>query len=332
MDLPFAQEICRRCDADERIALCTVVGSRGSTPQSKGAKMLVLADGHTIGTLGGGCVEAEVRKQAIQLLQADQSRLMQFKLDHDYGWDDGLICGGVMDIFVQILDRNRAEPFRAIADALSAQRNTQFIISYEQENIAKQYLEELGPPPMLLIVGAGHVGHALSAIAANLDFRVTVIDDRPDFLQPARFPSATTIVGDIENELQRFPIDASTYVVIVTRGHKHDGQALHTVINSPAKYIGLIGSKRKIKTIFEDLVGKGIAVEKLLKVHAPIGLELGAVSVNEIAISIAAELVASRRGREDQPAKPMKVDADQLRKWLTGGVPPVPSPGTPGEG
>jgi xanthine dehydrogenase accessory factor len=317
MDLPLAQEICRHCDADERIALCTIVSARGSTPQSKGAKMLVLADGHTIGTLGGGCVEAEVRKQAIELLLANQSRLTTFKLDHDYGWDDGLICGGVMDVFIQMIDLDRSEAFRNIANALSAKRNTQFIISYEQETLLKKYVEELSPPPMLLIVGAGHVGHALSGIAANLDFRVTVIDDRSDLLLPERFPKATKIVGDIETELQRFPIDLETFVVIVTRGHKHDGQALHTVINSQAKYIGLIGSKRKIKTIFEDLAGKGVAIEKLLNVHAPIGLELGAVSVNEIAVSIAAELVAVRRGRENQSAKPMKIDAEQMRSWLS---------------
>ena len=102
---PLLNEICKRCDAGERVALCTVVGSRGSTPQEKGAKMLVLADGTTLGTLGGGCVEAEVRKQAMTLLSNNESKLLEFRLDHDYGWDDGLICGGMMDIFVQIIDR-----------------------------------------------------------------------------------------------------------------------------------------------------------------------------------------------------------------------------------
>lgn len=318
MDLPLAQEICRRCDADERFALCTIVGARGSTPQGKGAKMIVLADGKTIGTLGGGCVEAEVRKRAIQLLVTNQSRLMEFKLDHDYGWDDGLICGGAMDIFVQIIDRDRAEPFREIASALGEKRNTQFIIQYEHASAQKRYLEELGPPPMLLIVGAGHVGQALGTMAPMLDFRLTAIDDRPDFLSPERFPSATRILGDIETQLRRFPIDASTYIVIVTRGHKHDGDALHAVINSPAKYIGMIGSKRKIKTIFEDLASRGVSIEKLCTVHAPIGLEIGAVSVPEIAVSIAAELIAIRRGQPDQPAPAMKIDAETLRRWLKG--------------
>src|SRR5262249_12068634 len=111
---PLINEICNRCDAGERVALCTVVGSRGSTPQQKGAKMLVLADGTTLGTLGGGCVEAEVRRQTLALLILNESKLLEFRLDHDYGWDDGLICGGIMDIYIQVIDVSRAEPFRAM--------------------------------------------------------------------------------------------------------------------------------------------------------------------------------------------------------------------------
>jgi xanthine dehydrogenase accessory factor len=314
---PLLDEICRRVDSNEKLALCTVVGSRGSTPQEKGAKMLVLADGKTLGTLGGGCVEAEVRKQAIELLSRDESKLLEFRLDHDYGWDDGLICGGIMDIHVQIIDRDRAQPFRAIRDALASSRGAQFRIDYELAGAQKQYIEELGPPPMLIIAGAGHVGQALGAIASTLDFRVTIIDDRADYASPQRFPNATRIVGDIEAELRRLDIDANTYLVIVTRGHRHDGHALHAVIDSPAKYIGLIGSKSKIKTIFDDLNEQGVPLEKLLKVHAPIGYELGAVTVPEIAVSIAAELIAVRRGRENRPANPMKIDAAQLRSWLS---------------
>ncbi|HEX3358532.1 MAG TPA: XdhC/CoxI family protein [Tepidisphaeraceae bacterium] len=309
-------EICKRCRHDEKVVLCTVVGSRGSTPQEKGAKMLVLADGKTIGTLGGGCVEAEVRKQALTLLSADQSRLLEFKLDHDYGWDDGLICGGIMEIFVQVIDRPRSEPFEQIRDALQEDRNTQFCINYEMAGAQRRYIEELGPPPSLIIAGAGHVGHALAHLANTLDFRVTIIDDRPDYISADRFPNATRITGDIEAELRKLAIDASTYVVIVTRGHRHDGDSLHAVIDSPAKYIGLIGSKSKIKMIFDNLAAKNVSREKLLRVHAPIGLEIGAVSVNEIAVSIAAELVATRRGRENRAANPMKIDESQLAAWL----------------
>ena len=311
-------QIVSRCSAGERIALCTVVGSRGSTPQGKGAKMLVLGDGRTVGTLGGGCVEAEVRKQAIELITANQPKLLEFRLDHDYGWDDGLICGGIMDIYVQVLDASNVAVFESLARLLRENRPSTFQIDYQVEGGAcRHYVEELGPPPTLVIAGAGHVGQALGALAATLDFRVTVIDDRADFASPERFPGAQKhIVGDIERSLRELPIDAATYIVIVTRGHRHDGHALAAVIESPAAYIGLIGSKAKIKTIFDDLADRGVAPALLERVRAPIGLEIGAITPNEIAVSIAAELIATRRGRGDQPAPPMKMNREQLKAWL----------------
>jgi xanthine dehydrogenase accessory factor len=311
-------EITSRCRRGQRVALCTVVGTRGSTPQSKGAKMLVLGDGRTVGTLGGGCVEAEVRRRAIEILNADRSELLEFRLDHDYGWDDGLICGGIMDIHVQTIDAERAGPFEQLAEALRSDRSAEFRITYEQAGQCRHYVEDVGPPPVLVIAGAGHVGQALGALAATLDFRVTIIDDRPDFASPERFPAAKQrIVADIEQSLRELPIDANTYVVIVTRGHKHDGDALAAVIDSPARYLGLIGSKRKIKTIFDDLLASGVSAEKLMRVHAPIGYEIGAVTVPEIAVSIASELIAVRRGRENVPARPMKIDEQSLGAWLS---------------
>jgi xanthine dehydrogenase accessory factor len=311
-------EVVRRCDAAEAVALCTVVSTRGSTPQASGARMLLLASGQTIGTLGGGCVEAEVRQQAIKLLQARQSKLLNFKLDHDYGWDDGLICGGAMDIFVETMSAaDQAQGYRDALAALRDGKSARIELTYTSEVGEQKYVETIDPPAKLLIAGAGHVGQALAAVATPLDFRVSVIDDRVDYASAARFPSAENrVIGEIEAELRRYPIDASTYVVIVTRGHRHDGHALSAVIDSPAKYVGLIGSRRKIATIFEDLTAQGISLEKLLRVHAPIGLELGAVTVPEIAISIAAELVAVRRGRGGQTASPLKFDSQKLRELL----------------
>jgi xanthine dehydrogenase accessory factor len=312
------EEVVRRCDLGEPVALCTVVAARGSTPQAAGARMLLLPDGTTVGTLGGGCVEAEVRQQALKLLLGGESKLLTFKLDHDYGWDDGLICGGTMDIFVQTMsDRASANGYRVALDQLSAGGNATIELPYEVAGESKKYLETIEPPPKLLIVGAGHVGQALAAIASPLGFAVSVLDDRADVASAKRFPLAERrLVGEIEDELRKYPVDPQTYVVIVTRGHRHDGRALAAVINSPAKYIGLIGSKRKVKTIFEDLHGQGIALEKLTRVHAPIGLELGAVTVPEIAVSIAAELVAVRRGRGGTSAKPLKFDANLLTGLL----------------
>jgi xanthine dehydrogenase accessory factor len=318
------EQVVKRCDAGERVSLCTVVGARGSTPQAAGARMLVLAGGQSIGTLGGGCVEAEVRQQALKLLQNNLTQTLTFKLDHDYGWDDGLICGGTMDILVQTLDSQAAAAsYRSALDSLrrGAPANIKLTYQLPESTEERAYEETIEPPAKLLIVGAGHVGQALAAIATPLDFRVSVLDDRTDCASVERFPSAETrLVGEIEDELRKYPIDATTYVVIVTRGHRHDGRALAAVIDSPAKYVGLIGSRRKVKTIYDDLIEQGVSREKLSRVHAPIGLELGAVTVPEIAVSIAAELITVRRGRDGQPAKPMKFDL------ATAAPTPAPAP------
>jgi xanthine dehydrogenase accessory factor len=312
----LADEIIRRLAAGEHAALCTVVAVKGSTPQQRGAKMLVLSDGRTVGTIGGGCVEAEVRRVAIESLSTGKSATSRFSLDHDYGWDDGLICGGVMDVHLQILAPTDAEPFQKISTALQEDRHTTFEFPYALDGAERWYTEDLGPPPVLLIAGAGHVGQSLAKFASDLDFRVDVVDDRADHLTSERFPTARQrIVGDIETELKRYKIDSSIYVVIVTRGHRNDGRALAAVAGSPAKYIGLIGSKRKIKAIFDDLAAQGVENSTLLKIHAPIGLDVGAVTVPEIAMSIAAELVAVRRGHVG-PAVPMKMDVDILSRWL----------------
>jgi xanthine dehydrogenase accessory factor len=279
--------------------------------------MLVLADGKTVGTLGGGCVEAEVRRRALELMSQGRTELMEFHLDHDYGWDDGLICGGVMEIYAQVVSTTTVSAFERIVADLRQHRPTALRITYERKGEASEYVEELGPPPRLIIAGAGHVGQALAKMAATLDFDVTVIDDRIDYVSAERFPTAKRrIIGPIEDELRKTPVDANTYVVVVTRGHRNDGHALAAVIDSPAKYIGLIGSRSKIKLIYDTLHGEGKSIDQLLRVHAPIGLEIGAVTVPEIAISIAAELVNVRRGREDQSTGSMKADERTMRAWL----------------
>lgn len=317
MDLVL-REIITRCDAAEPLALCVVVGSRGSTPQEAGAKMLVLADGRTIGTLGGGCVEAEVRRRALELLPAGISKRLQFRLDHDYGWDDGLICGGTMDILVHLLHgSSSAAPFQRAVEELAQGRLATIALPDPDGGELPAYVDQIEPAPRLVIAGAGHVGQALADMAATLGFEVTVIDDRADCASAERFPRAThRVVADIEAQLRRWPIDSRTYVVIVTRGHRHDGAALGAVLHSPAKYIGLIGSKRKVMTIFGDLLAQGASIDALCRVHAPVGLEIGAVTVPEIALSIATELVAVRRSRDGAPASSMKFDPHRLRELL----------------
>ncbi|MGB7159108.1 MAG: XdhC family protein, partial [Tepidisphaeraceae bacterium] len=168
------------------------------------------------------------------------------------------------------------------------------------------------------------VGQALADIAATLGFEVTIVDDRADCASAERFPrAAQRIVGEIETELRRMVIDERTYVVVVTRGHRHDGKALAAVLHAPAKYVGLIGSKRKVMTIFQDLLAQGADLDALCRVRAPVGLEIGAVTVPEIALSIAAEIVAVRRGRDDAPANPMKFDPHRLRDLLTKNASPT---------
>lgn len=311
------QQLVERVGRGERIAWCVVVGSRGSTPQAKGAKMLVTETGEQLGTLGGGCVEAEVKKNALEMLSRGESKMLSFKLDHDYGWDDGLICGGIMDIAVWSLTAPRdGEPFEQVVRALSQKQSTTLSLAYTTSDGQRTYTETLGPAPKLFIAGAGHVGLALARVAADLDFDVTVIDDRPDCVSADRFPTSSRVVGEIEVELGRLTIDVSTYVVIVTRGHRHDGAALGAVVGRGAKYVGLIGSKRKVRTIMADLHARGVSRDNLLEVHAPVGLEIGAVTPAEIAISIAAELVAVRRERGEAPAASMKIDPQQLSQWL----------------
>jgi len=289
--------LIQHVEAGQACALCTVVGTRGSTPQDPGAMLLVHADGTTAGTLGGGCVEGEVRRRALAMLTAGESGRLSFDLDGDYGWDDGLICGGGMEIaVVSITVPSGLEPFRDAVPQLREGRPADIPLRIRHNGGELEYRLHVEPTPTLVIAGAGHVGAALAKLAVDLDYRVVVMDDRGDLMRPDRLaPPIECEAGDITGALRDWPIDANTYVVIVTRGHRHDEQALHAVIDSPAKYIGMIGSRRKIKQIFDDLVELGVERAKLDRVYSPIGLEIGAVTVPEIAVSIAAEMTRVRR-------------------------------------
>ena len=230
---------------------------------------------------------------------------MTFKLDADYGWDDGLVCGGTMRIAAQTV----ASPaiWRDAADALAAGRSATLTMTVpDEDGGAFTFAHEVDPSPQLVIAGAGHVGGALADLAGGLGFALTVVDDRPDLATAERFPGATLLAGDIEKELSRLPLGPHCYVVIVTRGHRHDARALAAVVSSPARYVGLIGSKRKVVTILQRLRGDGVPHEDLERVRSPIGLDIGAVTPAEIAVSIAAELVAVRRGIEDT-GEPMRL-------------------------
>jgi xanthine dehydrogenase accessory factor len=327
--------------AGRQVCYTALVETRGSTPQKAGAAMLVFPDGSQAGTLGGGCVEAEVKRRALTKLDDGLPDLLTFQLDSDYGWDDGLICGGRMKMLVDpIRPGDDVGYFRQLADMLITGRGCTEAVIIDAEQTGgtagdRWILDESGvvvagrrhvPPPdavrqhlrpladrprpyvtggvsylphlprcRLVIVGAGHVGQKVAQLAAEVDFDVWVIDDRQEYCNPDRFPAAQRlIVAPIDEALRGLQIDRDTYCIIVTRGHNHDEEALFHLAKTPARYVGLIGSKRKIKLIFSDLLRDGIPREALTRVFAPLGFEIGSQTVPEIAISIVTELIAHR--------------------------------------
>jgi xanthine dehydrogenase accessory factor len=325
-------------------AFCAVVATRGSTPQKAGAAMLVYADGRQAGTLGGGCVEAEVRRQALHALAAADARPLfhTFTLDDDYGWDDGLICGGRMTVLADPLTPAAGDYYRRLRDLTDAGRGCLEVVALPENRAGlppgARYLFDaagrpaaaLGGPAVpaavaerlpaiasrprpgvqdglallptlprvrLLIVGGGHVGQAVGKLAAEVDFDVWVLDDREVYASPERFPQAQRrLVGDIGRTLKELApeVTPNTYCLIVTRGHNHDEEALYHLAPTTAGYVGMIGSKRKVRMIFDDLLAKGVAEAALKRVHAPIGLPIGSQTVPEIAVSVVAELIACR--------------------------------------
>lgn len=325
--LELLEQILQRADAGESLAVCTLVAARGSTPQKPPAMMVVLASGQTLGTIGGGCVEAEVKTRAIRSLAdtngsaANVAKVSEFKLNHDFGWDDGLVCGGTMEVAVQVIRSSAdAASLRTVHDAMQAGRTGQLSIAAIAEDGAERvYQHALEPRPVLLIAGAGHVGSALAVVARQIDFYAVVVDERSDLNNPVRLAGAKCVVEPIDAALAKFPITPNTYVVIVTRGHKHDASALAAVIGSPAKYIGLIGSKRKIVTIYEDLLQQGVPADRLRAVHAPIGLDIGAVTPGEIAVSIGAELIAVRRESRATQAGSMRLPTSIFERLAPAG-------------
>lgn len=344
--------------AERPIVYCRLIETRGSTPQKAGALLLVYPDGAQEGTLGGGCVEAEVKRRALAMLAGGRTEIATFALDSDFGWDDGLICGGRMQVLIAPLVATEERAFYLqLADyvvagcgvteaitfaaggftaespgallfdehnqpiaALSANRRAELIAeatalksialrprSYAARGVA--YLPSL-PRCRLVIIGAGHVGKAVADLAVDLEFEVTVVDDRADYVSAERFPRvAARLVGPFAQLLPALEITPDTYVLIVTRGHNHDQEALFHLADRGARYVGLIGSRRKIRLIFEALADAGVSPAALANVFAPVGVEIGSQTVPEIAISIAAELIA-HRNRDDVPGRPASVWAE----------------------
>src|SRR5258706_4314090 len=243
----------------EPAALVTIVSTTGSTPQRTGAKMLVFADGRIVGTIGGGCYENDAAGKAREAIATGQPSLVKYDLNDDFVQESGLICGGQMEV----------------------------------------YIDPIAPAPSLYIIGAGHVGWHLGRIAGDAGFRVHVVDDREKFANAERFPAADTIeVDDLAAWLHRAELPASAYVVVVTRGHTHDFEAVRALAARDLRYLGLIGSRAKVARIFDALEAESMPLECLARVHAPIGLDIRAINPAENAINILARLISIRHGKD----------------------------------
>lgn len=250
-------EIAKLRKEGRKAALATIIQVQGSIPSYESSKILIRDDGSIVGTVGGGCVEAEVWSVAQDVMREEKPRRLHFNLNNQAEYDDGLICGGSVDIFV--------EPILAT--------------------------------PALYVFGGGHVSLYLAKVASVAGFEVLIIDDRPAFANKERFPDASeTYAGPWEEIFPRLNINGFSYLVLVTRGHKGDLTCLRWALTTPARYIGMIGSRRKFIEIAKVLEGEGVSPEKIEHIHSPVGLDIGALTPEEIAVAIVAEMIAVRRG------------------------------------
>jgi len=303
-------------------ALATVARVRGSTPVPAGTKMLVGAEGRLIGSVGGGCVEADVIEAGLRAQAEHRPALLTHHLNADLAGDLGLSCGGTVDIFVEPLmaDEAYVRVLEIVATAESGLVRTATewgdgpVKTFEPVALGRgasgggaaatltrdgRFMEErLMPAPRVFVFGAGHVGTAIARAAEAAGFRVIVIDDRSEYADPARFSEGTAVLsGDIDTALSRYPLTAADAVVIATRGHRNDAVILERVATSPAGYVGLLGSKRKKAVVTKGLTAAGVPPASLERVRVPVGLAIGAVTPEEIAVSVVAELIAWRRGK-----------------------------------
>lgn len=356
------QEALRLLSLGEPFVLATVVRTRGSTPQTAGAQIIVRQDGTLCGTIGGGCVEGDVWQQARYMLQQGSGPLLrEYVLNEEIVMRDGLVCGGTMYLFLEPMrTASHRQLLEAVAHARTGGPAVIFATLVETNSSSfppgsKMYVREDGTtggslgtaeldrlvvetaprllqncgttylqtpagdavflaafvtPPMLVLLGGGHVGKALSTLAATLGFCVCVIDNRPQFANKQRFPEAAeTVVCDFEQWTRHLTVPSNSFIVIATSGHKGDDLALDAALRTPARYIGMIGSKRKSICICRAMLERGHTRERLCQVHTPIGLDLGAISPEEIAVSIMAEILMVQRGGS---GRSMRLDPSQI--------------------
>jgi xanthine dehydrogenase accessory factor len=266
------EEIVRMRRAGQRGALATIVHTNGSIPSFESSRMLVREDGSILGTVGGGCVEADVWAAAKDVMLKEAPRKLTFHLNHEATYDNGLICGGTVEVFV----------------------------------------EPILPQPVVYLFGGGHVAMAVARAAQAAGFGVGVVDDRESFANAERFPMAQEIFVRFEDAFEKLRPSAASYLVIVTRGHKEDMRVLGWAVRTQARYVGMIGSRRKVFSVYKALEKEGYRMEEFEHVFAPMGLEIGALSPEEIAVSVVAELVAVRRNSDTAAHKRLKLETDSV--------------------
>ena len=358
-------EAVRTLEADKPFALATVINVRGSTPREPGAKMIVSED-RQVGTIGGGCGEAEVYRKARLLLSEGQgARLAEVDLTGDFDQQEIGTCGGIMEVLISLWSPNRDLPIaRRLEDAATYGKTAALVTlvdsdaksdlgtgaklvigptdepapesaglsasalheleSRAQDGVpallevdtggalkpavrldtpgTKIFLDPVSSAHRLIIAGAGHIAIPLATMGSMLGFYVTVIDDRASFANRERFPTADEIVvKPFEAAIDGLKLDRYCYLVSVTRGHAFDEETLRAALKQPCGFIGMIGSRRRVKATLARFEEEGIDPQRLDEVHAPIGLDIGAETPEEIAVSIMAEIIRERRtGRRDE--------------------------------
>jgi xanthine dehydrogenase accessory factor len=314
-----------------RVALVTVAGVQGSAPRHPGSRMAVRADGSIVGTVGGGKGEAEARKAALASLVEGRPATIRVEMTGVEATGVDLICGGVSTMWIQpIAERSpyaaavrAADGDEAIVVVESAESGCVAVLGEDgralagsaatpdpgavaraRESAAPELCETDGllyspyePTERLLILGGGHVGLALARVAVGLSFAVTVADPRPEYSGAGRFPEGVaTLTAPFVEAIASFPSGRRSYFVVVSPGHLGDLECARAILARDYRYAGLIGSRRKVRMLLDQLVAEGFAKDKAEALRAPIGLPIGAETPEEIAVSIAAELIAARRG------------------------------------
>jgi xanthine dehydrogenase accessory factor len=296
----FYEQLVAALAQNRPFVLALISGTKGSSPQRIGAKALFFSDGKIAGTLGGGCLEAEVHARAKKALKSGQPATFDMVLDHDFGWDDGLICGGSVSGLILPRAAEAAELWRKLAAPTGPLRwgvKKDFSIApVDGGNDEWLYQETVPPPFALWIAGSGHVAQAVAPLALQLDFAVTVFDDRPELANHDCFPPKTQLRVGGWHELLKVPLPKSpAFGLIVTRGHQHDALVLSDWIHHPFVFLGMIGSRRKARIMREQFLKQNIATaEQFDRLACPVGVDIKAVGTHEIAVSVMAQCIQKR--------------------------------------